>query len=130
MKASDLFCAGSGNDSLEVLWEDTERAFCRLRCDDSQADRHTFVPSAAHPTLDSINRLTHEYELKDHLDAAWALRPLDLVREHGRTILVVEYTGGEPLDRVIHQPMEIGRLLRLAVGLSAALGRLHGRGLI
>ena len=28
------------------------------------------------------------------------------------------------------QPMEIGRFLRLAVALSAALGRLHGRGLI
>src|SRR6202030_1791433 len=28
------------------------------------------------------------------------------------------------------QPMEIGRFLRLAVALSAALGRLHGKGLI
>jgi len=133
MKASDLFGADLGNDSLEVLWEDAERVFCRLWRDDAQGDRHAFVPvlsGAAHPTLDSINRLTHEYELKDHLDSAWALRPLDLVREHGRTMLVVEYTGGEPLDRLIHQPMEIGRFLRLAVALSAALGRLHGRGLI
>ena len=62
--------------------------------------------------------------------AAWALRPVELVRERGRTMLVVEYTGGEPLDRLIGQPMEVGRFLRLAVALSAALGRLHGRGLI
>ena len=60
----------------------------------------------------------------------WALRPVELVRERGRTMLVVEYTGGEPLDRLIGQPMEVGRFLRLAVALSAALGRLHGRGLI
>jgi hypothetical protein len=48
-----------------------------------------------------INRLTHENELKDYLDGAWALRPVELVRERGRTMLVVEYTGGEPLDRLI-----------------------------
>src|SRR6185295_14067126 len=69
-------------------------------------------------------------ELKEHLDAAWALRPMELVRERGRTMLVVEYSGGEPLDRLIRQPMEVGKFLRLAVALSAALGRLHGRGLI
>ena len=45
-------------------------------------------------------------------------------------MLVVEYTGGEPLVRLVGQPMEIGGFLRLAVALSAALGRLHGRGLI
>ena len=87
-------------------------------------------PAREHPTLESINRLTHEYELKDYLAADWALRPVELVRERGRTMLVVEYAGGEPLDRLIGEPMEIGRFLRLAVALSAALGRLHGRGLI
>jgi PAS domain S-box-containing protein len=133
MMASALLGAGWENDSLEVLWEDSERAFCRLSRDDAEGHRHAFVPvlsGAEHQTLESINRLTHEYELKDHLDAAWALRPVDLVRERGRTMLVVEYTGGEPLDRIIRQPMEIGRFLRLAVALSAALNRLHGRGLI
>jgi PAS domain S-box-containing protein len=88
------------------------------------------LSGAEHPTLEIINRLTHEYELRDHLDAAWALRPVEFVRERGRPMLVVEYTGGEPLDRLTGQPIEIGRFLRLAVALSAALGRLHGRGLI
>ena len=98
-----------------------------------RAIRHAFIPvlsGAEHPTLESINRLIREYELKDYLAADWALRPVELVRERGRTMLVVEYTGGEPLDRLIGQPMEVGRFLRLAVALSAALGRLHGRGLI
>jgi hypothetical protein len=35
MKASDLFCAGSENDFLEVLWEDTERRHCN-----AQGDKH------------------------------------------------------------------------------------------
>ena len=133
MKASALFGAGWEHDSLEVLWQDAGRAFCRLGRDGPAGDRHAFIPflsGAEHPTLESINRLTHEYELKDYLDCAWALRPVELVRERGRTMLVVEYTGGEPLDRLIGEPMEVGRFLRLAVALSAALGRLHGRGLI
>ena len=133
MKASALLGAGWENDSLEVLWEDAERVFCRVWRDDVESERHAFIPvpfGAEHPTLQSINRLTHEYEIKDHLDAAWALRPLQLVREPGRTMLAVEYTGGEPLHRLVGQPMEIGRFLRLAAALSAALAQLHGRGLI
>ena len=65
-----------------------------------------------------------------HLDSTWALRPLELVRERGQTLLVVDYTGGEPLDRLVRQPMEVGQFLRLAVALSGAIGQLHGRGLI
>ncbi|MGC9942508.1 MAG: hypothetical protein ABSE48_11780 [Verrucomicrobiota bacterium] len=39
--------------------------------------------------------------MKDYRDCAWALRPLDLVREHGRLTLIVEYTGGQPLNQMI-----------------------------
>ena len=123
--------SGSPGDSSELLWRDAERAFCRLRGNDSAGDRHAFVISGAgHSAHESINRLAHEYELRDHLDAAWALRPTELVREPERTMLFVEFTGGEPLDRLLRQPMEIERFLRLAVAMSAALGRLHGCGLI
>jgi PAS domain S-box-containing protein len=133
MKASSLSGAGGAHDSLNVLWENAERVFCKLWRDDADGDRHAFTPvlnGTEHPTLESINRLTREYELKDYLDGAWALRPLELVRERGRTMLVVEYTAGEPLDRLIQGPMETGRFLRLAVALAAALSRLHGSGLI
>jgi PAS domain S-box-containing protein len=133
MKASALLGTAGQNDSLEVLWEDGERVFCRLWRDEGEGYTHAFIPArsgAGHPTLESINRLTREYELKDYLDPAWALRPVELVRDRGRTALVVEYAGGEPLDRIIRQPMETGRFLRLALALCIALGRLHGRGLI
>jgi len=40
MKASVLFGAGWENDSLEVLWRDAGRAFCRLWRDDAEGDRH------------------------------------------------------------------------------------------
>jgi len=133
MKASVLFGAGWETDSIEVLWRDAGRAFCRLSRDDNDVGRHAFIPvlsDAEHPTLDSLNRLTHEFELREYLDAAWALRPLELVRDRGQMMLVVDYIAGEPLDRLVGQPMEIGELLRFAVALSAALRHLHGRGLV
>ena len=133
MKASVLFGAGWENDSVEVLWRDSGRAFCKLWRNDTQGEKHAFIPNPAgveHPTLDSINRFTHEHDLKSHLDSAWALRPLELVRERGQTMLVVDYTGGEPLDHLVRQPMEVGQFLRLAVALAGAIGQLHGRGLI
>jgi PAS domain S-box-containing protein len=117
----------------ELLWQDTERVFCRLLCDGDKSDRHAFIPvisGAEQSTQETVNRLAHEYELKEYLDGAWALRPLEFVRERGRAMLVVEYMGGEPLDRLIGEPMQIGSFLRLAISLTAALGRLHGRGLI
>jgi serine/threonine protein kinase len=106
---------------------------CRLQKHGAAGDRQAVLavlPAAEHPTPDSLNRLTHEYGLKDDLDRAWAARPLELMRERGQTILVLKDPGGEPLDRLIGPPMEIGTFLRLAVALSAALRQLHERGLV
>ena len=122
-----------GDHGLEVLWQDGERVICRAWRNGADGGRHSVLavlPAAEQPTPSSLNRLTHEYGLKGHLDGAWAVRPLELVRERGRTMLVLESPGGEPLDRHIGPPMEVGRFLRLAVALSAALGRLHERGLV
>ena len=133
MNASILFGPGWENDSVEVLWRDPGRVFCRLWRNDAQGERYAFIPipgAIEHPTLESVDRLVHEHELKRYLDSTWALQPLELVRERGQTMLMVDYTGGEPLDRLVRQPMEIGQFLRLSVALSGAVGRLHGRGLI
>ena len=45
-------------------------------------------------------------------------------------MLVLEDAGGEPLDRLLGAPMEVGRFLRLAIAIAAALGKLHQRGLV
>jgi PAS domain S-box-containing protein len=115
---------------LQVLWEDGERVFCRVGSHGNGGGVLAVRPAAGHPSPATLDRLAHEYGLKDELDDAWAARPLQLVREGGQTILMLKDPGGEPLDSLIGPPMEIGKFLRLAVALSAALGRLHGRGLI
>src|SRR5215472_1238132 len=117
----------------QVLWEDGERVFrrgWRPGADGSQSAVLIVLPATDQPSRSSLDRLTHEYELKDQLDGAWAARPVDLVRDAGRTMLVLEDAGSEPLDRLLGAPMQAGRFLRLAIGLAAALGKLHGRGLV
>src|SRR5262245_31788315 len=87
-----------------VLWEDGERVFSRgLLSDGTGKQRAVLIvaPAAEHPSRSILDRLTHEYELRDDLDAAWAVRPLDVMCDAGRTALVLEDAGGEPLDRLL-----------------------------
>ena len=131
MNLSSSFAAGGASD-LTVLSEDGERILCRGWCDDDgkRAAVLAALSASEYPTPGFVYRLTHEYGLKDELDNRSAVRPLALVREHGRPVLLLEDPGGEPLDRLLGQPIETGRFLRFATALSAALCQLHQRGLI
>ena len=115
----DLFFPFGGEEegSLQVLWEDGERVFCRgwrLGADGHRLAVLAVVPAVEHPPPATLDRLAHEYGLKDELDGAWAVRPLELVRERGRTMLVLEDPGGELLERLLGQPMAVGPFLHLA----------------
>jgi PAS domain S-box-containing protein len=86
------------------------------------------------PSAQSLKRLEHEYALASELDPAWAARPLALTRHQGREVLILSDPGGEPLDQVIERargrPLNVTRFLEIAIGLAAALGQVHRRGLI
>src|SRR5215467_642434 len=118
--------------SSQVLWEDGERVFRRGWELDDNGERAVLLvmPAADQPSRSSLDHLTHEYELKDELDDAWAVRPLELVLDGARTVLVLEDASGEPLDRLLGAPMEVGPFLRLAAGMASALGKLHRLGLV
>jgi PAS domain S-box-containing protein len=81
-------------------------------------------------SLGSVERLEHEYALKDELDAAWAARPVALTRYNDRMTLVLEDPGGEPVDRLLGRPLDISQFLRIAIPLAGALRLVHERGLI
>ena len=87
-------------------------------------------PAAERPAPATLDRLTHEYGLKDDLDGTWAARPLELIREGGRITLVLEDPGGDPLDLRLATPMDVRRFLHLAIGIAVAVGKLHERGLV
>ena len=59
---------GTYSDSgSQILWEDCERVFRRGWRLDDDGKRHavlTVVPASDHPSRSSLDRLTHEYELR------------------------------------------------------------------
>src|SRR6516165_6330732 len=123
----------SSDGGSQVLWEEGERAFRRgWRLDDEGKRRAVLLvaPAADHSSRSYLDRLTHEYELRDELDRAWAVRPLELVGDSGRTMLVLEDAGGEPLERLLGVPMKVGSFLGLAIAVTSAVGKLHQRGLV
>src|SRR5713101_829576 len=132
MNLSPSLGAG-GVGRLTVLLQDGERVLCRGWRDDGDGDGTAVLAvlsASEHPAPSLVERPAHEYGLKDELDGRSAARPLALVREHGRTMLLLEDPGGRPLARLLGRPMEMGRFLRFAAGLSAALSRVHEHGLI
>ena len=119
--------------SLQVLWEDGERSFARgwrLDADGQRKPVLAVLPTAEHPTPSNLDRLAHEFGLKDQLDGAWAVRPLELLRNSQGTMLLLEDPGGEPLARRLGAPTEVGQFLRLAIGIVTALGKAHQHGLV
>jgi PAS domain S-box-containing protein len=94
--------------------------------------------AADRPSPEGLRRLEHEYSLAAELDSAWAAKPLALTRHEGRTVLILTDLGGEPLDLLLDrelvgnhgQPLDLTRVLRIAIGLAQALGQVHRHGLI
>ncbi|NUY35976.1 hypothetical protein F0160_37365, partial [Paraburkholderia sp. JPY303] len=65
-----------------VLWDDGERVFSREQFPVVAGQKVLLARLAAEqPMPASLDRLAHEFALKDELDGAWAVRPLRLVRE-------------------------------------------------
>jgi PAS domain S-box-containing protein len=97
---------------------------------DGRAQTLLVASAGEYPSPGSLKRLEHQYALRADLDANWAARPVGLVRHEARLKLVLEDPGGEPLERLLDGPLEIGPFLHIAVPLAAAIGHMHARGLI
>ena len=116
------YCAPSTSDQADVRQEP--------RRSDSRSRVLVLSPAVQRPTPESLKRLEHEYSLKEELDPSWATRPMVIVRHWDRKVLVSEDPGGVPLDQLLGQPLDVAFALRLAIGLSTAIGHLHRRGII
>jgi serine/threonine protein kinase len=121
--------ASSGH-AHEILWEDGELVLSRSVWDGEPFPLLATMPSSTQPSLETLRRLQHAYALREELDPTWAARPVRLEPHQGRLALLSEDPGGEPLLRLIGRPWEIAVFLRLAIGLAAAVGQVHQRGLI
>jgi PAS domain S-box-containing protein len=115
------------------LWEDSDRVFSRKWGQGADGERTVVLavqPASEHPAPATLDRLAHEYSLRDDLDGAWAVRPLELVRDRGQIMLVLEDAAGEPLERMLGARLELKLFLRLAIAMAGALTQLHRRGLV
>jgi predicted ATPase len=119
---------------LEPLREGAEFTLYRGRQPGNSLPVLALALAAEQPSPQDVRRLEHEYALAAELDPGWAAKPLAITRHEGRTTLVLKDPGGEPLDRILErehgQPLDLLRSLRIAVGLTIALGQVHRRGLI
>src|SRR5580698_11116100 len=115
----------------ERLREDEEFILYRARASAAEPSSVLLLtPASIHPQPESLKKIEHEYSLCRDFDPTWAVRPLALSECDGQKALVLEDPGGEVLHRLIQGPMEIKQFLRIAIGLSTALGQLHNRSLI
>jgi PAS domain S-box-containing protein len=119
---------------LEALHQDGEfilyRGLRQTKAETSPPSILGLSPVMEHPAPATVKKIEHEFSLKDELDQAWAIRPIALTQQQNRTMLVLEDPGGKPLDQLLRRPMELAKFLRCAIGLAAALGQVHRRGLI
>jgi predicted ATPase/two-component sensor histidine kinase/GAF domain-containing protein len=115
---------------LKKLREDAELVLYRAYPPNSGDSLLVLSPASAHPDAATLVRLEHEHGLASELDPAWAAKPLALERYGGRTVLVLTDPGGQPLNDILRQPLELEPFLHLATSIVAALDRVHARGLV
>src|SRR6266851_4911800 len=119
---------------VEHLRDSGEFALYRGHAPGDPASVLIVAPAAERQSPQSLRQLEHECSLAADLDPAWAARPVEVTRRDGRTMLILTDPGGEPLDRLLGrregQPLELARVLRIAIGLATALAGVHRRGLV
>jgi len=117
---------------MQVIWDDGERIFSRQPRTKAGNNVNVLVarPVAEQPLLACLDRLAHEFGLKDELNGAWAVQPLEMVREAGQMQLVLADPGGKPLVQLLAAPMDTATFLSLAISIAMALGKLHQHGLV
>src|SRR5262245_15383194 len=120
----------SSKAELETLWQDGEFILSRGAVDGERSGLLVMSPAVEHPAPASLKRLEHAYALRDELDSDWAARPVELAHHNGKPALLIEDHGGELLARNLGKPWDVALFLRVAIGLAAALGRLHARRLV
>src|SRR6266404_3647938 len=116
--------------SAKALRRDGEYVLFRRTAERGTDNMLVVATASEQPAPRSVERLKHEYALRDRLDSDWAGKLLTLTHEHGRSLLARVDPGGELLSGLLDRRWETGTFLRVAIGMSAALGRVHAQGLI
>src|SRR5712664_4102813 len=93
--------SGPSGYVLEPLREGADFTLYRGRQFGNPSSVLAIALSAQQPSPQSLRRLEHEYSLAAEVNPA--ARPLAINRHEGRTILVLNDPGGEPLNRILNR---------------------------
>src|SRR5712671_50252 len=113
--------------SPQTRWEDDEYVLSRIHRDGQAC---LLVRSRFGGRPETLARLERVYAMRDVLHSSWAARPLSLLRHDGSDALLFEDPGGEILASLVGRPWELRDVLRVAIGIAAALRQLHKQGIV
>ena len=78
-----------------------------------------------------LSRFQREYEALQSKDIPGVIRPIALLSDEGRPVMVLEDCGGEPFENFLNQhTLEVPTCLRLSSGLARMLAGLHAAQII
>jgi serine/threonine protein kinase len=115
---------------FEVLRKDDAFVLYRGRNGEDASQVLVLSPAGERPSQENLQRLEHEYSLREALNTEWAIRPIAIAWQSDRPVLVSHDPGAELLDQLLSTPLETAFGLRLAIPLSHAIGQLHLSGII
>jgi serine/threonine protein kinase len=130
-------------DDFDTLRNDNEFILYRGQSEEGASRVLVLAPAADYPGPESLKRLHHAYSLRGELDSAWAARPIGLVRQWERTVLLLEDPGGTLLESVFvsighdeseyegkGKGLDLAFCLRVGINLANTIGHLHRRGVV
>jgi predicted ATPase/two-component sensor histidine kinase len=115
---------------FETLCDDGEVLLSRIRRGEDPKTWLAVTLPSLQPAANYQARLEHAYELRNQLDGKFATVPRALIEHGGSLALVLEDPGGVSLAALPMGSLPLGRVLLVAANLAAALGLLHGRGVV
>jgi hypothetical protein len=78
---------------LEALGRDKAFNLYRATSKDGNSQILVLSPAPEYPPSETLERLEHEYSLREELDHAWAARPIETARYRDSTVLVLDDPG-------------------------------------
>ena len=110
-----------------MLREDNGLALCRGAVD--VAGKPVLELAAGSDAPGERAKLEREFVLRDVLEQEWAARPMTLVTDGDRPVLLLSDPGGLLLSERVGGAWELGTFLRVGVGIARSLDRAHLAGL-
>ncbi|MEX3943328.1 AAA family ATPase [Paraburkholderia sp. BR10937] len=121
------------NRPLDIVYEDAELIHCRAFAAGSDGKQTSLLvvrPKSDALDIATFERLQNEYRLRDRLKGHWAIRPIEMQRQSDRAVLLLEDTGGEPLEQLLTVPLSGEWFLKLAISTAAAVAQMHAENIV